>query len=286
MTHDESNTDEGDEHDVPLDPTLLDAARAYNAAPAVPRDAMWARIQAQRAPAIIPIRSRRRAAPLWAASGIAAALLIGVLIGRGWGTKPGGTTVVASTPTPVVPSPAPATSSSVPASAPNESPSRTGNPQVAMIQRSAPVAPSRDVDPRMALAAQIMDSPGVPVPSMGAGSQGGRDPQLYQLVALQHLGRTEALLVAYKAAAERGTFDARLSVWARDLLSTTRLLLDSPAASDPQMQKLLGDLEVLLAKIAHRAAAKSGQDAKIIDDALGQGEILHRLQTAAVVQGE
>jgi hypothetical protein len=131
-----------------------------------------------------------------------------------------------------------------------------------------------------------------------AGPEQSLDPQtaarLYQLVALQHFGRTEALLTAFRADSRRGgdsAVNARIADWSRELLSTTRLLLDSPAADDPQMRSLLGDLEVLLAKLAQHSGAGGG-DVKIINDALGQGELLNRLRTAVPagaatdVQGE
>jgi hypothetical protein len=74
--------------DDQLDPPLLDAARAYNAPPETPREAMWAAIEARRREAgpggpsetrVIPLRRRRWA--VWAAAA-AAVLALGIGIGR------------------------------------------------------------------------------------------------------------------------------------------------------------------------------------------------------------
>ena len=68
-----------DDDDQPLEPELRDAARAYHEPPPVPRQALWAGIQARRAADRQSPRSRR----VWAwAAGIAALLALGVGIGR------------------------------------------------------------------------------------------------------------------------------------------------------------------------------------------------------------
>lgn len=70
-----------------LDDAIRDAAREYHAPPETPREAIWARLQAARADRRAPIpmaaRPGRRRLLLWAAPlGLAAALLLGVAIGR------------------------------------------------------------------------------------------------------------------------------------------------------------------------------------------------------------
>lgn len=56
------------------------ARETYHTPPEIPRDDMWTVIQAARAANVVPIR-RFRPQPWWA--GVAAALLIGVILGRG-----------------------------------------------------------------------------------------------------------------------------------------------------------------------------------------------------------
>jgi len=72
----------------------------------------------------------------------------------------------------------------------------------------------------------------------------------YRVAVAQHLTRTETLLTSFRAAAAGGQVDASTGEWAGQMLSTTRLLLDSPAADDPKLRTLLEDLELVLAQIA------------------------------------
>jgi hypothetical protein len=72
----------------------------------------------------------------------------------------------------------------------------------------------------------------------------------YRVAVAQHLSRTEMLLTSFRAEAAGGQVDASAGVWAGQMLSTTRLLLDSPAADDPKLRTLLEDLELVLAQIA------------------------------------
>ena len=69
----------------------------------------------------------------------------------------------------------------------------------------------------------------------------------------EHLGRTVALLVSMRDSELDGAPDegrrANVSVWARDLLATTRLLLDEPQLRDERTRRLLQDLELVLAQI-------------------------------------
>ena len=57
---------------------------------------------------------------------------------------------------------------------------------------------------------------------------------IYQVAATQYLSHTEAFLTSFRAdvGLHRGANSARFTRQARDLLSTTRLMLDSPAAND------------------------------------------------------
>lgn len=66
---------------------------------------------------------------------------------------------------------------------------------------------------------------------------------------LQHLDRAETFLTGFRMEAAMKQPDPALVTGARDLLSTTRLLLDSPAQS-PRMRELLGELENVLVQIA------------------------------------
>ena len=102
----------------------------------------------------------------------------------------------------------------------------------------------------------------------------------YQVAAVQHLSRTEALLTSFRADAQAGRADAAVGLWAGELLSTTRLLLDSPAAEDPRLRSLLEDLELVLVQISILPAARTDDDLDMITEGLEQRNVLPRLRTA------
>ena len=103
----------------------------------------------------------------------------------------------------------------------------------------------------------------------------------YRQATTQYLGETAALLTALPAAARDGQPDARFVTHAGDLLSTTRLLLDSPAAaSDPRLKNLLEDLELVLAQLARLPAERRGPELTLIAEALEQRDVVPRLRSA------
>jgi hypothetical protein len=107
----------------------------------------------------------------------------------------------------------------------------------------------------------------------------------YRVAAAQYLTRTEALLTGFRAEASAGRPDAQFASQARDLLLTTRLMLDSPAAKSPRMRALLEDLELMLAQIAALPAAQDPEDVKLITDGIEQRSVLLRLRTSVPASG-
>jgi hypothetical protein len=65
---------------------------------------------------------------------------------------------------------------------------------------------------------------------------------------------------------------------ARDLLATTRLLMDAPQRLEPHLQGLLEDLELVLAQIARLPAKPDAPDVYLIDQALDQRDVIPRLR--------
>jgi len=104
---------------------------------------------------------------------------------------------------------------------------------------------------------------------------------VYQLAAAQYLTRTEALLTGFRAETRGGVPTAQFSVQARDLLCTTRLMLDSPAARDVRLKSLLEDLELVLAQIAQLPSSGDRDDVRLINQGLEQRSVLLRLRTAS-----
>jgi hypothetical protein len=106
------------------------------------------------------------------------------------------------------------------------------------------------------------------------------DAALYAKAAEQHLGRAEALLTSVRSSQGMGEVDPSLYTWARELLSDTRLLLDSPAANDAARERLLQDLELTLAQIVQLSAASTPDDQRLVERSLERGELLSRIRTA------
>lgn len=96
----------------------------------------------------------------------------------------------------------------------------------------------------------------------------------YRLVAIQTLSSAEALLTSVRSEA----VDPQAIAWARDVLSTTRLLLDSPAARDPQLRSLLEDLELMLAQIVQLSG--DGAELDWIREGMEERSVLPRLRSA------
>jgi hypothetical protein len=100
----------------------------------------------------------------------------------------------------------------------------------------------------------------------------------YSLETSQYLGQTAALLVALPSEAKAGT-SVQFASRAGDLLSRTRLLLDSPAADDPTMRGLLEDLELVLMQVV-RLQGGNSTELDLINRALEQRDVIPRLRTA------
>lgn len=102
-----------------------------------------------------------------------------------------------------------------------------------------------------------------------------------EVATQQHLARTEALLTAVRAATIRGRAPADLGPWARDLLTSTRLFLDSPVARDPAEHALLEELELLLMAVVQASASRRSADTDLLAQQLRRSQLLPRLRTLA-----
>ena len=130
------------------------------------------------------------------------------------------------------------------------------------------------------VAAPVAIRESVPAPMPG-GDGGGT---AYRVAATQHLGRAEVLLTSFRTEARAGEIDARVGVWAKDLLSTTRLLLDSPAGDDAELRVLLEDLELVLVQLSHLppddATLEARQEVEMVTDAIEEGGVIPKIRTA------
>ena len=117
-------------------------------------------------------------------------------------------------------------------------------------------------------------------PSLASADTAGNRDVLYQVAATQYLSRTEAFLTGFRADLRAGRADTRFTGQARDLLTTTRLLLDSPAADDPRMRALLEDLELVLVQISQLEAGRDPRNADLITQDMDQRSVLPKLRSA------
>jgi hypothetical protein len=112
----------------------------------------------------------------------------------------------------------------------------------------------------------------------------GDQSRLYRMAAAQTLTQAEALLTAYRAAAVPARDPAaapQLGHWGREILGSTRLLIDSPAGSDAQLRALLDDLELVLVQIIQLSGDPlEAADRALIDNALHERDLLPRIRTA------
>jgi hypothetical protein len=104
--------------------------------------------------------------------------------------------------------------------------------------------------------------------------------QAYKVAATQYLSRTESFLTAFRADANRSANTARLARQARDLLTTTQLMLDSPAGQDPRLRSLLEDLELVLMQISLLNPLEDRRDRDLITQGMNQSNVLPKLRSA------
>jgi hypothetical protein len=106
------------------------------------------------------------------------------------------------------------------------------------------------------------------------------DSPAYEVATRAHFDRAELLLASTHESLGRADLDPALGQWARDMLSETRLLLDSPAGTPAARRALLEDLELTFAQIVRLSAASTPDDKALMDRSLRGGDLLSRLRTS------
>jgi uncharacterized membrane-anchored protein YhcB (DUF1043 family) len=101
----------------------------------------------------------------------------------------------------------------------------------------------------------------------------------YELETSEYLGQTAALLVSLPQDSKKA--DAQFAARAADLLTRTRLLMDSPVANNPSMRSLLDDLELVLMQVVRLQGSENRMDLDLINRAMEQRDVIPRLRTAA-----
>ncbi len=101
----------------------------------------------------------------------------------------------------------------------------------------------------------------------------------YDVASVAHLTAVESMLTSFRSEQQAQT-QVMLQRLARDLLATTRLLIDSPAAEDASRRKLLEDLEYVLAQIVLLDPNAPAEDRAMVDRAIAREQVLTRIRSS------
>lgn len=106
-----------------------------------------------------------------------------------------------------------------------------------------------------------------------------------QVIAEQHFAEVDQLIATFASMetseasrANNAQLEAEIGMWARNLLSTTQLLMDSPLGLDPHRRKLLTDVEMVLVQIAQLAPNGGTEDREITERSIEESHVRERLQ--------
>jgi hypothetical protein len=248
-----------DMNDDRMDKRLFEGVRDYNAPGSVPREAMWERIREARG-AAAPLANSGRGGWRWVGAGLAAAAVLA--IGIGIGQRMGRTT-------------------EAPASTPAVTVAAKVDSAAVIIGKLREATKGTDRRVRELAAAERPAEPRGSNRSLGDSQAAGVNSMAYQLVVLQHLAGTEAMITSFRASAKRGEMDAQLAGWSRELLSTTRMLESSTATRDPVMKRLLEDLDLVIAQILQYSThgTNNPEELDLIEQSINKRGVIAKLRS-------
>jgi hypothetical protein len=112
-------------------------------------------------------------------------------------------------------------------------------------------------------------------------SQPGQPSLAYRLVVLQHLAGSEAMITSFRSTARGGQVDAQMAAWAKELLSTTRLLEGSDAGKDPVMKRLLEDLDLVISQIVQYTTrgVTDTDELDLIEQSINKRGVINKLRS-------
>ena len=143
---------------------------------------------------------------------------------------------------------------------------------VAIGRYGAPSAKPDESGPTVAV------SSGGAAPSAGI-AQGASHATSPAVVAMEeHLARTVALLVTVRDESPDAGPGADVSGWARELLGTTRMLLDEPQLRDDRTRRLLQDLELVLVQIIQARGTAAPEARRAPSETMRETNLLPRVR--------
>jgi hypothetical protein len=121
-----------------------------------------------------------------------------------------------------------------------------------------------------------------------AGGDGSTVPdrsRAYRLAAVPLVDRSVLLLTRYRTGADPGGDDVGFTERARRLLQETRLLQSSPASEDPELARLLDDLELTLARVVQAADTQIEEERAMVEEGIQEQGLIGRLRRWAPPAG-
>jgi|SRR5688572_4078165 len=97
----------------------------------------------------------------------------------------------------------------------------------------------------------------------------------YRVAVGEHFKEAEIVLTLFAAEADAGV---DVSGAARSLAGTTRLLIDSRAGEDPEVRRMLLEIEVLLVQIAGLVDDREAAERQVVREGLEDTAVLPRLR--------
>lgn len=144
------------------------------------------------------------------------------------------------------------------------------------LGRATTAGPTAEIGVAEESPAEVLD---VPVQNPAASRAAG----VVRMAASRHLAATQTLLAQVGSGVEAGSLDPNVATWANQLLTDTRLMLDSPVGQQGDLRSLLEDLELILVQVVHASrAGTDGNTGEVELQQLTQGlqdnDVLPRIQ--------
>jgi hypothetical protein len=126
----------------------------------------------------------------------------------------------------------------------------------------------------LAIAITVARKAPAPAPTnVAAAADSTTSAAVWQEASSQHFGLAESMLTMLTSSPEAQS-DAQLTAWSRDLLESTRLLMDSPAGRDPKRRLLLQELELVLVQLVESGPAMRTEDRTMLDQLMTRSALL------------